>query len=248
MADVESVDVGNAVPVGRLAKGTSDLPIRVVSAIVMLALVGVALWFNDPYKMWLIAAVSLVCFVEFLLLVVKATQNIPYRLAGILLGAVYIGLAAAAMIQLPLQAFGAAIGIVVFTDTFAYFFGRAIGGPKIAPSISPSKTWAGLFGGMIGAAIFVTGLAMVHFSIGGYSLGDMAAELRSQFAVIIVTGAGLAVLAQCGDFFESWLKRRAGVKDSSRIIPGHGGVFDRIDGLLPVSIVVGYLASMAGMI
>lgn len=229
-------------------KPKSDLPVRVVSAIVMLAIVAVALWYNNPYKMWLIVAVSLVCFAEFVMLVTRATQNIPFRLAGILLGAVYIGLAAAAMIQLPLQAFGAAIGIVVFTDTFAYFFGRGIGGPKIAPSISPSKTWAGLMGGMIGAALFVTGLAMVHFSIAGYTVSDMMAELRTEFSIIIATGAGLAVLAQCGDFFESWLKRKAGVKDSSRIIPGHGGVFDRIDGLLPVSIVIGYLASMAGMI
>lgn len=248
MADVETVDTVDAVDEPAKAKGNPDLPVRVASAVVMLAIVAVALWFNDPYKMWLIAAVALACFVEFLLLVVKATQNIPYRLAGILVGAVYIGLAAAAMIQLPLQAFGAAIGIVVFTDTFAYFFGRAIGGPKIAQSISPSKTWAGLFGGMIGAALFVTGLAMVHFSIGGYAVADMASELQTEFSIIIATGAGLAVLAQCGDFFESWLKRKAGVKDSSKLIPGHGGIFDRIDGLLPVSIVVGYLASMAGMI
>ncbi|MDC0886498.1 phosphatidate cytidylyltransferase [Altererythrobacter sp.] len=237
-----------SVPVGRLPGAKSDLPVRLASAIVMLAVLGAALWLNNPYKMWLVVLVSLVCFVEFVLLVAKATENIAFRLAAILAGAVYIGVAAGAMINLPLQAFGAAIGIVVFTDTFAYMFGRSIGGPKIAPSISPSKTWAGLIGGMIGAAIFVTGLAMVHFSIGGYSVGDMMAELQAEFATFAAIAAGLAVLAQCGDFFESWLKRKAGVKDSSRLIPGHGGVFDRIDGLIPVSIVIGVLASAAGMV
>lgn len=222
----------------------SDLPVRIASAVVMLAVLAAALWYNDPYKMWLIVIVCLICFVEFVLLVVKATDNIPYRGAGIIAGAVYIGLAGITMVGLPLQAFGAAIGVVVFTDVFAYFAGRSIGGPKIAPSISPKKTWAGLIGGMIGAAIFMVGLGMVHFSVQGYTPGDMAAELHVEFGTIIAIGMGLAVLAQMGDFFESWLKRKAGAKDSSRLIPGHGGVFDRIDGLLPVSIVVGALANM----
>lgn len=230
------------------AKPKSDLPVRIASAVVMLAILGVAIWLNDPYKMALILLVGVVCFVEFASLVFKATDNLVYRAVGLLFGAAYIGAAVYAMIMLPLQGFGAAIGVVVFTDVFAYFAGRGIGGPRIAPRISPSKTWAGLFGGMIGAALFVAGLAYTHFSIGGYSLSEMVAELGSQIALMMALGAGLAVLAQAGDFFESWLKRRAGVKDSSKLIPGHGGVFDRIDGLLPVSIVVGYLAATAGMI
>ena len=231
-------------PVGRIVKRNADLPVRFASAVVLLAIVAGALWLNDPYKMWLIVIVALICFVEFVLLVTKATANVPYRLAGILAGAVYIGLAAVTMVELPLQAFGAAIGAVVATDVFAYFFGRAIGGPKIAPSISPSKTWAGLVGGMIGAALFMLALGIVHFTVQGYSIGDMGAELQVEFGTIIAIGMGLAVIAQMGDFLESWLKRKAGVKDSSRLIPGHGGVFDRIDGLLPVSIVVGALANM----
>jgi phosphatidate cytidylyltransferase len=231
-----------------MEKPKSDLPVRVASALVMLAILGVAIWLNDPWKMGLILLVGAVCFAEFVRLVWMATANAAARLIGVVLGAAYIGLAVKAMIELPLQGFGAAIGVVVFTDVFAYFFGRSIGGPKIAPRISPSKTWAGLVGGMIGAAIFVAGLAYVHFSIGGYTLAEMVDELGSQIALMMALGSGLAVLAQAGDFFESWLKRKAGVKDSSRLIPGHGGVFDRIDGLLPVSIVVGALASAAGMI
>ena len=238
MADVEA---GLDAPA---QKPKSDLPVRIVSAVLMLAILAVALWYNDPYKTWLVVIVTLICFVEFVLLVVKATQNIPYRLAAILAGAVYIGWAAATMVNLQLQAFGAAIGAVVFTDVFAYFAGRGIGGPKLAPSISPSKTWAGLIGGMIGAALFMMCLGIVHFTVQGYTLGDMAEELQVEFGTVMAVGAGLAILAQMGDFFQSWLKRKAGVKDSSKLIPGHGGVFDRIDGLLPVSIVVGILSNM----
>lgn len=248
MADVDVVDTGNAVPVGRLVTGTSDLPVRVASAVVMLGVLGIAIWLNDPWKMALIVLVGIACYAEFARLVFKAAGNLAARAVGLVLGAAYIGAAVYAMVLLPLQGFGAAIGVVVFTDVFAYFFGRTIGGPKIAPSISPSKTWAGLIGGMIGAAVFVAGLAYTHFSIGGYTLSEMVSELGTQIGLMMALGSGLAVLAQAGDFFESWLKRKAGVKDSSRLIPGHGGVFDRVDGLLPVSIVVGALASMSGMI
>jgi phosphatidate cytidylyltransferase len=104
------------------------------------------------------------------------------------------------------------------TDIFAYFAGRAIGGPKLAPRLSPNKTWAGLAGGVIGAAVtgWVAGWAM-----------DID-------PVFLFLGAPMGVLAQLGDLYESSVKRRLGVKDSGRIIPGHGGVLDRLDGLLPV--------------
>ncbi len=104
------------------------------------------------------------------------------------------------------------------TDIGAYFAGRGIGGPKLAPRISPNKTWAGLIGGVLGAAIF------------GYIVAFLL-ELGSPFLYI---GGGMAVLAQAGDLYESWVKRRAGVKDSGTLLPGHGGVLDRLDGLLPV--------------
>jgi phosphatidate cytidylyltransferase len=106
------------------------------------------------------------------------------------------------------------------TDIFAYFAGRAIGGPKLAPRISPSKTWAGLFGGVLGAA--VTGWLTAAFF-----------DLGSPFLYI---GGAMGALAQGGDLYESWMKRRAGVKDSGTILPGHGGVLDRLDGLLPVAV------------
>lgn len=230
------------------AKANSDLPVRFASALVMLAIVGVAIWYNDPLLTWLIALVAIVCLVEFVMLMVKATTNIPFRLAGILVGAVYILLAGAVLAGLPLLFFGAAVGVVIFTDVFAYFFGRTIGGPKIAPSISPSKTWAGLFGGMLGAALFMVVLGVVYYFIAGLgTVSEILADNTVEFSTIAAIGAGLAVVAQAGDFFESWLKRRAGVKDSSRLIPGHGGIFDRIDGLLPVALVIGILTRFFGV-
>jgi phosphatidate cytidylyltransferase len=108
--------------------------------------------------------------------------------------------------------------VVWTTDTAAYVVGRGIGGPRLAPSISPGKTWAGLGGGVIGASLAST--------ITAWALGY---ERLAQFAGL---GALFAVLAQLGDLAESALKRRAGVKDSGSLIPGHGGVLDRVDGLL----------------
>ena len=108
------------------------------------------------------------------------------------------------------------------TDIFAYFAGRSIGGPKLAPRISPNKTWAGLIGGMVGAS-FCGWLAAWYF------------ELGTPFLWI---GAAMGLLAQLGDLYESWEKRRAGIKDSGSIIPGHGGVLDRLDGLLVVALAV----------
>jgi phosphatidate cytidylyltransferase len=132
----------------------------------------------------------------------------------------------------------------VFTDTGAYFAGRAIGGPKIAPRISPSKTWAGLAGGMAASVgwVFLWVWAMDAPLV--WPRFELGLNLSVQNVTgAVALGAGLAVVAQAGDFLESWLKRRAGVKDSSRLIPGHGGVFDRIDGLIPVVLVAGFIAT-----
>jgi phosphatidate cytidylyltransferase len=104
------------------------------------------------------------------------------------------------------------------TDIFAYFAGRSIGGPKLAPRISPNKTWAGLIGGMAGAE----------------AVGALAGWLLGIGSPFLYVGGLLGLLAQMGDLYESAVKRRHGVKDSGSLIPGHGGVLDRLDGLLPV--------------
>lgn len=109
--------------------------------------------------------------------------------------------------------------VVWATDIGAYFAGRMIGGAKIAPSVSPNKTWAGLLGGMLAAAL--VGVIISFFT-----------PYPNSFFNAIGTSMLLAIIAQTGDFFESWLKRRAGVKDSGMLIPGHGGILDRVDGLV----------------
>ncbi|MGV1757689.1 phosphatidate cytidylyltransferase [Rhizobium sp. P44RR-XXIV] len=104
------------------------------------------------------------------------------------------------------------------TDIFAYFVGRAIGGAKLAPSISPGKTWSGAIGGAIAAVVAGTAVVWSYFS---------ANDLRVPILALV-----LSICSQIGDLFESFIKRRFGVKDSSHLIPGHGGVMDRVDGLI----------------
>ena len=226
-----------------LSVRTSDLPKRVASAVVMLAAAGTAIWIGGVVLRAFIYLVALAAFGEFARLVWRATMSLAFRAMGLLLGAGYIGLAAYGLTGLDLYHIVAVLGIVIFTDTCAYFSGRSIGGPKIAPTISPSKTWAGLFGGMAGSALWlVVFMAMMHNTGDFPRLADDYSIAPLEAAMWALAGALLAVAAQAGDFFESWLKRRAKMKDSSNLIPGHGGVFDRIDGMLPVALILGLLS------
>jgi phosphatidate cytidylyltransferase len=144
------------------------------------------------------------------------------RRLGMGWGYAYVGLPSFALAALNWAWFELVFWLMLVTwstDIFAYFAGRSIGGPKLAPRISPNKTWAGLIGGMAGAGI----------------VGALAGRLLDLDPVFLWVGAGLGLLAQLGDLYESRLKRRHGVKDSGSLIPGHGGVLDRVDGLLPVA-------------
>lgn len=145
-----------------------------------------------------------------------------------LLGVVYISLGPAAFIWLRGQAeTGLMLSLWLLLliwamDIGAYFTGRAIGGPKLAPRASPNKTWAGLLGGMAGA-----GLVGAFFSV------SILAEVYPQSAfLMVIISALMGAWSQAGDIAESMVKRHFGVKDMSHMIPGHGGILDRIDGLL----------------
>lgn len=145
-------------------------------------------------------------------------------------GLLYAGLPALGLLFLRDQPDGIGLALwtlalVWATDIGAFFAGRAIGGPKLAASISPNKTWAGLIGGVVAAGL--VGALLVF-----------AFQLPTKLAFL---GGVMAVLAQLGDLYESWLKRRAGVKDSGHLLPGHGGVLDRLDGLVPVAVLVALL-------
>lgn len=121
----------------------------------------------------------------------------------------------------------AAMAIVWIADTAAYFAGRAFGRRKLAPQISPGKTWEGVYGALAAVALYAVGLVPLAVAA-GYSgaISPIAVAVWVALALVLVA------LSVEGDLFESLLKRHAGVKDSGRLLPGHGGILDRIDALL----------------
>jgi phosphatidate cytidylyltransferase len=155
-----------------------------------------------------------------------------YRLASIWfgLGVTYVAIPCIAIIalragpDLGLQQILWIVALVIAADTGAYIAGRSIGGPKLAPRVSPNKTWAGLFGAVVSAAIVGAITAFVL-------------DRPSVWALTVLSG-GLAIVEQAGDLAESAFKRHFGVKDASNIIPGHGGALDRVDGLIAVAATV----------
>jgi phosphatidate cytidylyltransferase len=196
--------------------------------------------------MGLVIAVGLGVFFEFTKLVLGFTRSRLAWIFWLLGGLAYVGLACFSLILFSAPLFGMTPAIlliagVIGTDVGAYFAGRSIGGPKIAPRISPSKTWSGLFGGMMGAGLMMVVIQAGIYAFRGGNAGDGDVYLAYGWSRLMLTGAALAVVAQMGDFFESWMKRRAGVKDSGRLIPGHGGLFDRTDGLIAVAFAAGVI-------
>lgn len=227
-----------------LAVRTGDLPRRLGSAIVMLLVAGGALAIGGAALQVFVALVALVALGEAVRLVLRAAHGWRLRLVGVVIAALYIGIAAAFLIQMPRFVLVVTVVAVIATDTGAYFSGRTIGGPRIAPRISPSKTWAGLAGGMIAAGLWLALVAgLLHRAMQALAPNEPIGIAPNQMVAGALIGAGLAIAAQAGDFLESWLKRKAAVKDSSRLIPGHGGVLDRVDGILPVALIVGLLGA-----
>ncbi|OYY63932.1 phosphatidate cytidylyltransferase [Sphingomonas sp. 28-62-11] len=155
------------------------------------------------------------------------------RQSMLALGIIYTGLPVLALLLIRKQPDGLlftiwAMALVWMCDIGAFFVGRAFGGPRLAPSISPNKTWAGFVGGIVAAAAFG---AILHVGWGLPWRLTLATPL-------------LAVAAQGGDLYESWLKRQAGVKDSGSMLPGHGGLMDRLDGLIPVAPIAAFLVML----
>jgi len=121
--------------------------------------------------------------------------------------------------------------VVWVTDIGGYFAGRGIGGPKLWPRVSPKKTWAGAFGGFVASLVVAAGFA-------AFGLGKTGP--------LLLLGAVLSIASQLGDLFESAVKRRFGVKDSSHIIPGHGGLMDRLDGFVAAVVVAAIFGFLRG--
>ena len=213
----------------------SDLWVRIGSAIILFAIAGTALWFGGIAFGLLLLVGGALLLVEWFQLVramgLGSGGKAAFSALGLLLVIGAIGGLWYIRQNLGMTAALWGFGMIWATDIGAYFAGRAFGGARLAPTISPSKTWSGLVGGMIAALI------------ASATIGD-----RSQIiGVPLWIGLFMGLLAQLGDLGESWMKRRAGVKDSGKLIPGHGGIFDRVDGLLPVALILGALA-VAGQI
>ena len=208
----------------------SDLWTRIGSAIILFAIAGTALWFGGlAFGLLLLVGGALV-LVEWFQLVKRMTLGGGAKAAMNALGPILVLGAMAGLWfirdRLGMTAALWVFGMVWATDIGAYFAGRAFGGARLAPKISPSKTWSGLIGGMVAALI------------ASATIGDRAGII----GVPLWIGLFVGLLAQLGDLAQSWMKRRAGVKDSGKLIPGHGGLFDRVDGVLPVALLLGAMA------
>ena len=197
----------------------SELLVRSIAAFVMAVVALIAAFLGGYVFAILIAIAAGAMFVEWRRL--TASWGTGWMVAGF----VYALLPALALLWLRDRApQGLELVFWVFivtwtTDIGAFFAGRAIGGPRLAPSISPNKTWAGLIGGMVSAGL--AGWAWVEY-------------VKLPLSLLWLAPA-FAAAAQGGDLFESWLKRRAGAKDSGTMLPGHGGILDRLDGLVVVA-------------
>ena len=202
----------------------SELSLRAKTAIILIMIYGVSIYFGG-LLFTLVLLVSLLVF----LLELKNIVDFKKNKSLFFVTALIICFAAYSLSNVRTFDVGHLIfiiSVVIFTDILGYFFGKLIGGPKVLPSISPKKTWSGIVSGWFGALV-VGWIAFRYFD----------------FPVIFILIAFLlSVFAQFGDFFESYLKRLSGVKDSSNILPGHGGFLDRFDGLISASFFYGLVS------
>ena len=258
-------------PVPRCLIGRDLLP-RFASAIVLGAIAVVGAWLGGIATAILVAAAAALVHLEWTGVTEGSQRASPVNTAVIaaamlIAGAGYVGIAAAVALVAagvaiatgprPWRAAGVAyasvfglsllvlraaddgLAAIAFlfaavwaTDIGAYFAGRAIGGPKLWPAVSPKKTWAGAIGGVVSAIL--AGLATA-------AVADVPLV-----PILVVVIVALSIAGQCGDLFESFVKRHFGAKDAGTIIPGHGGMMDRVDGLVfagAVAVSIGFLHS-----
>lgn len=221
-------------------KPNHSLYLRVISALVMAPLVlGCIVYGGWPF-LFLVGVAIGISVKEW-----GAMAKIaPRPLIDAMLGIFYILACFAAFIYLRLyhNANGAGLTVCLLlcvwaTDSGAYFSGKTIGGPKMAPAISPNKTWAGLIGGIASSvAVFFAYVYSIGPWLGGFR-ADLAMPTGFAPVSIAILGLLIALSGQAGDLLISKEKRKVGVKDTGTLIPGHGGILDRIDALLLAALV-----------
>lgn len=201
-----------------------------IAAAVGVVLAGILLGFS-PASQPALAGVAAVAALIGAVLTPRVGSRFALELCGVAYALAFALIAPAlrALPELGLALVIWSFAVVWFTDIAAYFTGRRFGGPKLMPSVSPGKTWSGALGGTIAG------------TLGGYAvwaLTPAAAQIVGP-ALVIAGSLAASVFSQIGDLFESALKRRFGAKDSSRLIPGHGGFLDRLDGYWAVLVFAG---------
>lgn len=219
----------------------NSLVLRTLSALALMPVVLAALFYGGwPFIALLLVAVA-VSLKEWLCMAKLSAQRLRDGAGGV----VYILLCFAAFFYIRTQYAGGewlALALMLSiwaSDIGAYVAGKTFKGPKMAPSISPNKTWAGFVGGLISSALVFWGF--IHFAAPGlvmfFDRANLPAGLvnASAFCLLLI-GALITVTGQAGDLLVSRLKRKVGVKDTGCLIPGHGGLLDRIDSLLLASL------------
>jgi phosphatidate cytidylyltransferase len=204
---------------------------RVVSAAILGPLLLAAVWIGFPWIDLVVAIAAPLMIGEWL----RLTRRRPVARLVLLLYSIAAVLALLWLRHQPAHGRETILWIVACvwaTDIGAYFIGSYAGGARLAPSTSPNKTWSGLVGGASASAVVS---ALFGLAIGA-----------GETLTLALTGVGIALVAQAGDLLESAQKRRAGVKDSGRLIPGHGGILDRIDGLIAALVFIALIRLATG--
>jgi len=197
----------------------TDLRARTTSSFAIAGITLAALWIGGVIFACLIIFAAITMMKEWEFLTKEDTKFMQ------LFGYAYVILPCASILWLRSDANAgfklniALIALISATDIAAYFVGKKFGRTKLAPTISPGKTFEGLAGGVVAAIL--TGLLMSAYT-----------NVFNSFFIVAIASGSVAILAQAGDLFKSWIKRKAGVKDSGTILPGHGGLIDRLDGYM----------------
>jgi phosphatidate cytidylyltransferase len=273
---VSGVPPENSPAIPETGKGASNLFMRVVAALVLAPLTIAIAWIGGWPWICLVTAAGVLLYVEWLMIVDTSRNRLIVAaglsalvIAGILMmagrtdfavavlaagtalaaimasgqrlwvagGMVYAAAAVVASILVRLDADAGFLAlmfvllIVWVTDIGGYFAGRGIGGPKLWPRVSPKKTWAGAVGGLALSLAVAAAFALLGFG---------------RMPPLLLLGTVLSVVSQLGDLFESAVKRQFGVKDSSHIIPGHGGLMDRLDGFVAAIVFAAFIGFMRG--